>query len=201
MRGYFGIGVEGISKPMNLGNLMRTAHAFGAGFFFTVNAAFKARDVALSDTSDAARHVPLYVFDRADDLLLPRGCELIGVEFSEQAVELPSFRHPLSAAYVLGPERGSLSPELAARCQAVVKIPTQFCINVGVAGAIVMYDRALALGRHARRPVNPRAEAEPLAEHVRGGPVLRRGANQEQGRPSGRRRTRAASEAGGGEGN
>ncbi|MEX2009990.1 MAG: TrmH family RNA methyltransferase, partial [Dongiaceae bacterium] len=29
MRGYFGIGVEGISKPMNLGNLMRSAHAFG----------------------------------------------------------------------------------------------------------------------------------------------------------------------------
>ena len=30
MRGYFGIGVEGISKPMNLGSLFRTAHAFGA---------------------------------------------------------------------------------------------------------------------------------------------------------------------------
>ena len=31
-RGYFGIGAEGISKPMNLGALMRTAHAFGASF-------------------------------------------------------------------------------------------------------------------------------------------------------------------------
>ena len=38
MRGYFGIGVEGISKAMNLGNLMRSAHAFGASFFFTVDA-------------------------------------------------------------------------------------------------------------------------------------------------------------------
>src|SRR3546814_2552323 len=28
MRGYFGIGVEGISKPMNVGNLFRSAHAF-----------------------------------------------------------------------------------------------------------------------------------------------------------------------------
>ncbi|MEE8144119.1 MAG: TrmH family RNA methyltransferase, partial [Kiloniellales bacterium] len=34
MRGYFAIGVEGISKPMNLGNLLRSAHAFGASFFF-----------------------------------------------------------------------------------------------------------------------------------------------------------------------
>src|SRR3546814_8737917 len=34
MRGYFAIGAEGISKPMNLGSLMRSAHAFGASFFF-----------------------------------------------------------------------------------------------------------------------------------------------------------------------
>ena len=32
MRGYFGIGVEGISKPMNMGSLIRSGHAFGASF-------------------------------------------------------------------------------------------------------------------------------------------------------------------------
>ena len=36
MRGYFAIGAERISKPMNLGNLLRSAHAFGASFFFTI---------------------------------------------------------------------------------------------------------------------------------------------------------------------
>ena len=39
MRGYFAIGAERISKPMNLGNLLRSAHAFGAKFFFTIGAA------------------------------------------------------------------------------------------------------------------------------------------------------------------
>ena len=34
MRGYFAIGAERISKPMNLGALMRTGHAFGASFVF-----------------------------------------------------------------------------------------------------------------------------------------------------------------------
>ncbi|MEC7466829.1 MAG: TrmH family RNA methyltransferase, partial [SAR324 cluster bacterium] len=38
MRGYFGVGLEQSSKPMNAGNLFRTAHAFGASFLFTVNA-------------------------------------------------------------------------------------------------------------------------------------------------------------------
>ena len=35
MRGYFGMGVERISKAMNMGAIMRTAHAFGAGFAVT----------------------------------------------------------------------------------------------------------------------------------------------------------------------
>lgn len=174
MRGYFGIGVEGISKPMNLGNLMRSAHAFDASFFFTVAPAFDARSVARSDTSDAAQHLPLYTFASVEEMVLPRGCQLVGIEFAEESQELPSFRHPPAAAYVLGRERGSLSPEMAARCDAVVKIPTKFCINVGVAGAIVMYDRLVSLGRFARRPVGFRAESEPLPEHVRGGQMIRR---------------------------
>jgi len=49
-RGYFGIGVEGISKPMNAGNLFRTAHAFGASFVFTIGADYSVRK-ARSDTS------------------------------------------------------------------------------------------------------------------------------------------------------
>ena len=36
MKGFFGIGVEGINKPRNLGNLLRSAHSFGASYFYTV---------------------------------------------------------------------------------------------------------------------------------------------------------------------
>ncbi len=174
MRGYFGIGVEGISKPMNLGNLLRSAHAFGASFFFTVAPAFKAREVKQSDTSDAARHLPLYTFDSVDDIVLPRGCRLVGVELSEDAIDLPSFHHPQAAAYVLGPERGSLSPEMQARCDSVVKIPTKFCVNVGIAGALVMYDRVLSLGRFARRPQGELGTPETPPDHVHGRPIFRR---------------------------
>jgi hypothetical protein len=37
-RGYFAIGAERMSKVLNLGNLMRSAHGFGAAFTFTVGA-------------------------------------------------------------------------------------------------------------------------------------------------------------------
>jgi len=52
MRGYFGFGAEGISKPMNMGNLVRSAHAFGAQFVFTVSAHYSVRE-GKSDTSKA----------------------------------------------------------------------------------------------------------------------------------------------------
>lgn len=174
MRGYFGIGIEGLSKPMNLGSLFRTAHAFGASFLFTIRETYKVREGRRADTSDAARHVPFYAFPDADAMVLPAGCRLIGVELLDDAIDLPSFRHPLAAAYVLGPERGTLSPDLVARCEQVVRIPTRFCVNVATAGTIVMYDRMLSLGRFAERPVAPGGRPEPQPPHVHGGPVLRR---------------------------
>jgi tRNA C32,U32 (ribose-2'-O)-methylase TrmJ len=55
---------------------------------------------------------------------------------------------------VLGPERGSLSEALLARCDFTVKIPTSFCVNVAMAGAIVMYDRVKSLAPFAERPIS-----------------------------------------------
>lgn len=174
MRGYFGLGVERISKPMNVGNLFRSAHAFGADFVFAIAPAVDLKEIQKADTSETAKHVPLYEFASVDELKLPRGCTLVGVELLDEAVDLPSFTHPERAAYVLGPERGSLSPELVARCEHVVKIPMKFCVNVGVAGAILMYDRLMTRGRFAPRPPAPGGPVEALPPHVHGGRVSRR---------------------------
>jgi tRNA G18 (ribose-2'-O)-methylase SpoU len=175
MRGYFGIGVEGISKPMNLGGLLRTAHAFGASFAFTVGAAYGRRQGGRADTSDTPGEVPFYDFPDVRSVLLPKGCELVGIELLDEATDLPSFRHPRQAAYVLGPERGSLSPAMIERCAVTVSIPTSFCVNLGIAGAITMYDRLISLTRFAARPVSPLAGPEPLEPHHFGDPISRRG--------------------------
>ena len=173
MRGYFGIGVENVSKTLNVGSLFRTAHAFGAGFVFTVAAAYSPAEGGKADTSDTPGHVPFYAFPDAASMVLPEGCELIGVELLDDAVDLPSFHHPARAAYVMGPERGALSEEMTAKCKFVVKIPTRFSINVGLAGALVMYDRVLSLGRFARRSERPGGPTGPLPEPVFGDPVIR----------------------------
>jgi tRNA G18 (ribose-2'-O)-methylase SpoU len=153
MRGYFAVGAEGISKGFNLGNLVRTAHAFGASFFFTVGSPVNYAEIKSTDTSHADIHLPFYAYKNMSEFDLPKDCSLVGVELLDDASFLPSFHHPLRAAYVLGPEKGSLSPEMAKRCDYIVKIPTKFCVNVGIAGALVIYDRMISLGSFAERPV------------------------------------------------
>ena len=160
MRGYFGVGVEGINKVMNVGNLFRTAHAFGASFVFTVAATYKREEGARADTSDSLAHVPFYTFPNLPSIQLPEKCALVGIELTPDAVGLPSFHHPSRAAYILGPERGSISPELTAKCDHIIKIPTSFCVNVGIAGAIVMYDRVKSLGNYPQRPARPGGPTE-----------------------------------------
>lgn len=176
-RGYFGIGAEGISKPMNFGNLARTAYGFGASFVFTVTPGRRV-ETPDSDTPKSQEHMPWYNYENVEAIHLPDGCRLVGIELTDDAINLPSFRHPTSAAYVLGPENGSLSPAIVERCEFIVKIPTRFCLNVATAGAIIMYDRIQSLGRFDERPVRAggpiHQDAGPnphLPEHVHGRPV------------------------------
>jgi tRNA(Leu) C34 or U34 (ribose-2'-O)-methylase TrmL len=173
-RGYFGIGAEGVSKSANIGALLRTAHAFGASFCFTIGSGWDSRAARRADTPDTPLHVPMWRFSDLEAVRLPEGCVLVGVELLDTATDLPSFRHPLNAAYVLGPERAGLSPELLAQCRHVVRVPTRFALNLAVAGALVLYDRLLQHGRFGERPVGSMAEVERAAVSHQGPPRFRR---------------------------
>ncbi len=153
-RGYFSIGVQNISKPMNLGNLIRSAHAFGANSVFTVNPHQRVKEnitkLNKSDTSKSGLHLPYFEWQKIEDVMIPRGCKLVGVEITDDAHDLPNFVHPIQAMYILGPEKGSLSPETQQKCDFIIKIPTKFSLNVAIAGAIVMYDRYKTIGKKTK---------------------------------------------------
>jgi tRNA G18 (ribose-2'-O)-methylase SpoU len=180
MRGYFGIGIDNASKKGNMGNLIRTAHAFGAAFAFAVkpkemthNGEMVTKDFV--DTSKSHQTIPFFNYRTVDEVEIPQGCKIVGIEITEDSVDLPSFKHPLQAVYVLGGERSSLSAEMLARCDMVIKIPTKFCLNVATAGAIVMYDRHRVLGGYPDRPIVTGGEIIPKPQHVHGGVKDRRG--------------------------
>ena len=61
---------------------------------FTLRAQYNRREGAHTDTSDTPRSVPTYNFADLEAFRLPQGCRLVGVEITDQAIDLPSFRHP-----------------------------------------------------------------------------------------------------------
>lgn len=141
MRGYFGIGIENGKTKINLGTLWRSAHIFGASFIFTVGKRYKAQS---SDVKKTWKHVPLFEFSTMIDLKghLPHDCQLVGIEMRREATDVDDFYHPERAAYILGSEDAGLSPEAIAACQcAIIRIFGNDCLNVAVAGSIVLYDR------------------------------------------------------------
>ena len=179
MRGYFGIGIEGVSKAGNMGNLIRTGHAFGAAFAFTVRPEVEyltgeTVTKSLADTSKTEGNIPFYEFDSIGEMLIPKGCQLVGIELDDEAFELPEFRHPSRAVYVMGGERMGLSEEMKAACKFLIRIPTKFSLNVATAGALVMYDRMRSMGGFGDRALMPGKKGTPKPEHVSGGPIRRR---------------------------
>ena len=71
---------------------------------------------------------------------LPRGCELLFIEQVKGARNLVNVHHPQIACYVLGAEDHGI-PEVMMIGYQKVFIDTSLCLNVAVAGSIIMYDR------------------------------------------------------------
>ena len=139
-RGYFGIGVYHIKSEINVGTLWRSAYNLGADFIFTIGRRYKKQS---SDTTKTFRHIPLYHYLTFEEFskARPLGATLIGVEQSEKSKELKSFSHPEQTIYLLGAEDNGIPEEILKKCNQVVQIDTPMCLNVSVAGSIVMYDR------------------------------------------------------------
>lgn len=141
-RGYFGIGIENSKAAVNIGTLWRSANIFNAAFLFTIKKRYAKQ---CSDTMASERHIPLYDFTDLNDFYehMPYNCQLVGIELVEDSISLPEFTHPERAIYLLGAEDHGLSKESLERCHKIIQIPTakEFCLNVAVAGSLVMYDR------------------------------------------------------------
>lgn len=142
-RGYFGIGVYRPKTTENIGTLWRSAHNFGADFIFVIGSRYKRQP---GDTTKAERHIPLYEYATFEDFKehIPRGSEIVFVEQAEGSRNLKETVHPETAVYVLGAEDSGVPEELMRGYQKV-HIDTPFCLNVAVAGSIVLYDRQTKL--------------------------------------------------------
>lgn len=87
---------------------------------------------------------------------IPIETTIVCCELTDDASDLPNFVHPRQAIYLLGPEDGDIPDSLLYMSGVLrVKIQTRLCLNVAVAGSIIIYDRmAKELLRQSRPDYN-----------------------------------------------
>jgi tRNA G18 (ribose-2'-O)-methylase SpoU len=139
-RGYFGIGILNVKTTANIGTLWRSANILGASFIFVIGNRYKRQ---ASDTMQTWRHIPLYHYDNFEEFYksMPYDCQLIGIELNENSIPVSEFKHPERCVYLLGAEDSGLTNEAINKCHKLVQLPGEYCLNVSVAGSIVLFDR------------------------------------------------------------
>jgi len=126
-----------VGDPGNVGTLLRTADAFGAGVALSAGCADPTGPKALRASAGAIFRVPLAPFDDA-----PRPWTALVAHGA-----MPEGLSLRLGTFVLGAERYGLPEDVVARCDARVTIPIEpgsESLNVAAAGAIALYE--------ARRP-------------------------------------------------
>lgn len=144
-RGFFGIGIINAKTETNIGTLWRSANIFGASFIFTIGRRYPKRQK--SDTMNTPKHIPLYEYDTFDLFYktIPRNTNLIGIEIDNKSKDIETFNHPEQSIYLLGAEDTGIPQDVLKHCNEIIKLPGEYCLNVSVAGSIVIYDRIMKI--------------------------------------------------------
>jgi RNA methyltransferase, TrmH family len=123
-----------VSDPGNVGTLLRSADAFGAGVMLSEGCADPFGPKALRAAMGSTFRVPLTEFDirNAVALVADGGEPLADVELDRYST------------FVLGAEREGLPDEILDRCAVRATIPVHGVesLNVAMAGTITLYERS-----------------------------------------------------------
>jgi tRNA C32,U32 (ribose-2'-O)-methylase TrmJ len=140
--------------PHNVGNALRACAVFGANRLAWTGSRVAHPDrwtgsarLPREERMKAYASVQLGLGDHdpahAISTLAEWGFTPVAVEVRDEAELLDSFVHPEHAAYVFGPEDGTLGRATLSLCHRFVRIPTavRTPLNLAAAVNIVLYDR------------------------------------------------------------
>jgi tRNA G18 (ribose-2'-O)-methylase SpoU len=130
-----------LTGDFNIGTVVRNANAFGAqSVFYIGNKKWDRRGAVGTYHYTNVRHYPTW--DQFYAYSKGFGFSIVGLEITEDAIDIREFTWPEKTAIVLGEENLGLSDTVLEQCDYVVKIP-QFgsvrSLNAGVASGIAMF--------------------------------------------------------------
>jgi TrmH family RNA methyltransferase len=123
-----------VSDPGNVGTLLRSADAFGAGVMLSDGCADPFGPKALRAGMGSTFRVPIFEFE------IPSGSVALVASGGTPLADVDLERH---STFVLGSEREGLPEEILARCEVTATIPVTSVesLNVAMAGTIALYER------------------------------------------------------------
>lgn len=137
------------SKEYNVGSLVRTAHAAAAQEVILVGE--REWNVEAAKTSELYTDVTILPDAEAFlQHLADRRMQLVAVELDPRSVNLFDAEYPDRPCFVVGGERETLPEVLLDAAELIVELPQWGlvpCLNLAVAGSIVLYD---FLGKQSR---------------------------------------------------
>ena len=140
-RGETNLALWRVTDPGNVGTLVRSADAFGAGVMLSEGCADPFGPKALRAAMGSTFRVPFAAFE------LPAGSVAFVAHGGTQLAEIDLERHP---TFVLGSEREGLPGDVLAQCELRATIPIRSeSLNVAMAGTILLYERSTR-SRHRR---------------------------------------------------
>ena len=138
--------LDGVEDPHNLGAIIRTAHAAGAGaVVIPERRAAGVTDVVAKAAAGALEHLPVVRvtnINRALEELKQRGFWIYGLdERGTETYDQVEYASP--AAVVLGGEGKGLHEQVRKHCDALVRIPVTgpiSSLNVSVAAGVMLFE-------------------------------------------------------------
>jgi tRNA(Leu) C34 or U34 (ribose-2'-O)-methylase TrmL len=138
------IGLLNPKSPDNVASVLRAAGNYRVNNVFYTGTRYPRAAKLNPCTVDMSRKVSKDIAIAGVEHLIddtPDNLDIVCIEFAENAIALPVYKHPHDALYVFGPEDGTISQNIIDRADAVVYVPTVGCMNLAATVNVVLYDR------------------------------------------------------------
>lgn len=160
------VALDQIQDPHNLGAIIRTAEATGAGVLIPRHRAAEVTAAVVKASAGATEHaVVARVRNLADALAQAKGAGFwIYGAAAEADVMYTAEDYRPPTCFVVGSEGQGLGQRVAAACDVMVGLPLTGrtdSLNVSVSAGVLLYEAVRQRGAHSAMERDPRAESRP----------------------------------------
>lgn len=148
------VGLDAVQDPGNLGTIVRTAEASGAGGVIALSGSADAfAPKTLRSAMGSAFRLPVIADVKPDDLIV--ACQSAGLTLAATAADAPltysEYNWQQPTLVIFGNEARGVNPSLLAHCEVKLRVPLQppvESLNVAAAAAVILFEAARQRGKH-----------------------------------------------------